>query len=59
MTEENLEILKEKMREEGFSEEEIKNFEIKIILSEDLDSENEIENENVEIVSYEEFFKEN
>jgi len=58
MSEKNLEILKQKMKEEGFTEEEIKNFEIKIILSEDLDSKEENENE-VEIVSFEEYFYEN
>jgi hypothetical protein len=57
MSEDNLEILREKMREEGFSEQEIKNYEIKIILSQE-DFEREImQDKDIEFVSYEDYFE--
>ena len=57
MSEDNLKILREKMREEGFSEQEIKNYEIKIILSQE-DFEREImQDKDIEFVSYEDYFE--
>ena len=49
----------EYMRQEGFNEEEIKNFEIKMLLnSKEKDFEQEEDDNNIEIVSYEEYFSE-
>jgi len=57
MSEENLDRLRETMRKEGFSEQEIKNYEIKMILSQENFEREIMQDKDIELVSYEDYFE--